>query len=81
MSDMAAREELVGLVMRLVGHLNAENRKDTNLDLVKSAADRIREEKAHEYLKERLKGLTISDLTSIIEIIDETDKPKKRKGA
>ncbi len=81
MSDMAAREELVALVMRLVNHLNTENRKDTNLDLIKSAADRIREEKAHEYLKERLQGLTISDLTSIIEIIDETDKPKKRKGA
>lgn len=74
-----SNEALVSLVMRMVTHLNAENKAEENIEAIRSTALTIRSEKAMEYMRTMLGGLSIQDLTCIIEIIDKTERPAKKQ--
>lgn len=80
MSDMAvSHDDLVSLVMRMVTHLNTENKAEENIEAIRSTALTIRSEKAMEYMRTLLGGLSIHDLTSIVEIIDKAERPAKKQ--
>jgi len=80
MSDMAvSHDDLVSLVMRMVAHLNTENKEEENIEAIRSTALTIRSEKAMKYMRTLLGGLSIHDLTSIVEIIDKAERPAKKQ--
>jgi hypothetical protein len=71
-------DDLRSLIKKMADYLSVQNDSDIEPDFIAKVALKIRDEKNNEYVKNKLQGLSIKDLTTLVSITGYVERPIKR---